>query len=446
VVSRLRPQSKTGVVDHITSIDESKKTIMSVDPMWKKSKFWVAILCSIMLTYLYSSSLSSSVTNKNGEDSDSTADQISNAVNREVRHQIISEITMMKKNMVAVGGQLWPPVGILTESKRKRILVTGGAGFVGSNLVDRLMMEGHEVIVLDNMFTGRKKNVQHWIGHPHFQMIIADVINPVYVEVDQIYHLACPASPPHYQYNPIKTIKTSTEGTLNMLGLAKRVKARMLLTSTSEIYGDPQINPQPETYWGNVNPIGPRSCYDEGKRVAETMMYAYKKQEDVDVRVARIFNTFGPRMHPNDGRVVSNFIIQALQGKPITIYGEGQQTRSFQFVDDLVNGLMKLMNGQYDGPVNLGNPDEYTIAEFASVIQKKIKSNSTIVKLPATEDDPQQRKPDISIAKREIGWHPQVSVEEGLEKTIDYFRSELEQTGEIVPTGPMAARPHPGTS
>jgi UDP-glucuronate decarboxylase len=236
-----------------------------------------------------------------------------------------------------------------------------GSGFVGSNLVDRLMMQGHQVIVLDNMFTGRPKNIAHWQGHPNFQLIIHDVVEPIMLEVDQIYHLACPASPPHYQYNPIKTIKTSTMGTLNMLGLAKRVKARMLLTSTSEVYGDPEVHPQKETYWGHVNPIGPRACYDEGKRVAETMMYAYEQQGGVEVRVARIFNTFGPRMHPNDGRVVSNFIIQALQGKDITIYGTGEQTRSFQYVDDLVSGLIKLMNGNYSQPVNLGNPEEFQV-------------------------------------------------------------------------------------
>lgn len=266
----------------------------------------------------------------------------------------------------------FPRVKRLPSNERLRILVTGGAGFVGSNLVDRLMTTGHEVTVLDNLFTGRKKNVAHWFGHPNFNFIVGDVVVPIMLEVDQIYHLACPASPPHYQYNPIKTIKTSTEGTLNMLGLAKRVNARILLASTSEIYGDPKIHPQVETYWGNVNPIGPRACYDEGKvspmdgsvalsrtscrtqRVAETMMYSYQRQAGVDVRVARIFNTFGPRMHPNDGRVVSNFIIQALQNKDLTIYGDGSQTRSFQFVDDLVKGLIALMNGNYSLPVNLG--------------------------------------------------------------------------------------------
>lgn len=291
------------------------------------------------------------------------------------------------------------------------------------------------------MFTGRKKNVAQWIGHPQFQLIIHDVVEPIMMEVDQIYHLACPASPPHYQYNPIKTIKTSTEGTLNMLGLAKRVQARMLLTSTSEVYGDPEVHPQKETYWGNVNPIGPRACYDEGKRVAETMMYAYESQAKVQVRVARIFNTFGPRMHPNDGRVVSNFIIQALQGKDITIYGNGKQTRSFQFVDDLVDGLIALMNGNYSQPVNLGNPDEYTVSDFAHLIKDITQSNSTIRYLPATKDDPRQRRPDISTAQAQLSWQPRVKVRDGLRKAIEYFRKELEESGEIIPTGPDAAKP-----
>lgn len=261
------------------------------------------------------------------------------------------------------------------------------------------------------------------------------------LEVDQIYHLACPASPPHYQYNPVKTIKTSTMGTLNMLGLAKRVHARILLTSTSEIYGDPKVHPQHESYWGNVNTIGPRSCYDEGKRVAETMMYSYRNQNNVDVRVARIFNTFGPRMHPNDGRVVSNFIIQALQNKNMTIYGEGKQTRSFQYVSDLVNGLHSLMNGNYDLPVNLGNPDEYTVADFARYIQKMTDSKSQITFLPKSQDDPSQRKPDITTAKREIGWEPKIKVEDGLKETIKYFSAVLKDAGEIIPTGPGAAKP-----
>lgn len=333
------------------------------------------------------------------------------------------------------------PTKIIGDALRKKILVTGGAGFVGSHLVDRLMAQGHEVIVLDNFFTGRKANVEHWLHHPNFSLVRHDVIQPILLEVDQIYHLACPASPPHYQYNPVKTIKTSTMGTLNMLGLAKRVKARMLLTSTSEIYGDPNVHPQPETYWGNVNTIGPRSCYDEGKRVAETMMYAYKDQNDVSIRIARIFNTFGPRMHPNDGRVVSNFIIQSLQDKNITIYGDGSQTRSFQYVDDLVNGLIKLMNGSCDSPVNLGNPDEYSIKNFATKIRDMTKSKSEIIYLPKVADDPTQREPDIAKAKKELDWEPVVTVEEGLQKTIDYFRRQVEVAGEIVPTGPDAAKP-----
>ena len=334
----------------------------------------------------------------------------------------------------------------LPDALRKKILVTGGAGFVGSHLVDRLMSEGHEVVVLDNFFTGRKANVEHWLHHPNFSLIRHDVIQPILLEVDQIYHLACPASPPHYQYNPVKTIKTSTMGTINMLGLAKRVKARILLASTSEIYGDPEVHPQPETYWGNVNTLGPRSCYDEGKRVAETMMYAYKNQNNVSIRIARIFNTFGPRMHPNDGRVVSNFIIQSLQNKDITIYGDGSQTRSFQFVDDLVNGLTKLMNGNYDSPVNLGNPDEYSIKDFATKIKEFTNSESEIKFLPKVADDPTQRKPDISTAKRELDWEPRVHVEEGLRKTIEYFKGEVEAAGEIVPTGPDAAKPKGSSS
>jgi len=285
----------------------------------------------------------------------------------------------------------------IPDSKRMKIMVTGGAGFVGSHLVDKLMQEGHEVIVLDNFFTGQKKNIEHWMHHPNFSLIVHDVTEAITLEVDQIYHLACPASPPHYQYNPVKTIKTSTMGTINMLGLAKRVKARMLLTSTSEIYGDPKEHPQKETYWGNVNTVGPRSCYDEGKRVAETMMYSYNKQNNVEIRVARIFNTFGPRMHPNDGRVVSNFIIQALQNKPMTIYGDGSQTRSFQYVSDLVDGLHALMNGDYIHPVNLGNPDEFTVGNFAKHIKELTKSESEITFLQKSQDDPTQRKPALIL-------------------------------------------------
>lgn len=334
----------------------------------------------------------------------------------------------------------------LPDSKRMKILVTGGAGFVGSHLVDKLMMEGHEVIVLDNFFTGQKKNIEHWLHHPKFSLIVHDVTEQIMLEVDQIYHLACPASPPHYQYNPVKTIKTSTMGTINMLGLAKRVKARMLLTSTSEIYGDPKVHPQPESYWGNVNTIGPRSCYDEGKRVAETMMYSYRNQNNVEVRVARIFNTFGPRMHPNDGRVVSNFIIQALQNKPLTIYGDGTQTRSFQYVSDLVDGLHALMNNDYELPVNLGNPDEYSVGDFAKYIKDLTKSESEILFLEASQDDPTQRKPDINVAKSKIGWQPRVTVEEGLKHAIDYFQRVLDESGEIIPTGPGAAKPKHGSS
>eukprot|EP00981_Chlorochromonas_danica_P003778 scaffold691_cov181-Ochromonas_danica.AAC.31 len=333
----------------------------------------------------------------------------------EVRSQLLTPA--VKYTMKDINN--FPPVKILPETEKLRILVTGGAGFVGR----------------------RQKNIMQWLGHPHFQLVIHDVVEPIMLEVDQIYHLACPASPPHYQYNPIKTIKTSTEGTLNMLGLAKRVRARMLLTSTSEVYGDPEVHPQKETYWGHVNPIGPRACYDEGKRVAETMMYAYESQGGVEVRVARIFNTFGPRMHPNDGRVVSNFIIQALQGKDITIYGNGLQTRSFQYVDDLVEGLIRLMNGNYSLPVNIGNPDEYTVKDFAHLIKELTQSNSTVKFLPATKDDPRQRRPDITTAKEKLGWQPSVPVKIGLSKTIDYFRKELQDTGEIVPTGPQASKP-----
>lgn len=319
----------------------------------------------------------------------------------------------------------FPEVKFLNYKDKKRILITGGAGFVGSHLVDRLMRDGHEVIVVDNFFTGRKRNVEHWIGHSNFELIHHDIVNPLYIEVDEIFHLASPASPPHYMFNPVKTIKTNTVGTINMLGLARRVEARILIASTSEVYGDPEVHPQSETYWGHVNPIGPRACYDEGKRVAETLSYAYAKQEKVQVRVARIFNTYGPRMHMNDGRVVSNFILQALQNESITIYGHGQQTRSFQFVSDLVDGLISLMNSNYTLPVNLGNPIERTIDDFAQTIRKVVNGDSPIKYLPAVEDDPQKRKPDISRAKTYLDWEPKVSLETGLRKTIEYFRREL---------------------
>ncbi|XP_055493082.1 UDP-glucuronic acid decarboxylase 1 isoform X2 [Leucoraja erinacea] len=322
--------------------------------------------------------------------------------------------------------QKYPPVKFLSEKDRKRILITGGAGFVGSHLADKLMMDGHEITVVDNFFTGRKRNVEHWIGHENFELINHDVVEPLYIEVDQIYHLASPASPPNYMYNPIKTLKTNTIGTLNMLGLAKRVGARLLLASTSEVYGDPEVHPQREDYWGHVNPIGPRACYDEGKRVAETMCYAYMKQEGVEVRVARIFNTYGPRMHMNDGRVVSNFVLQALQGEGLTVYGSGSQTRSFQYVSDLVNGLVALMNSNVSSPVNVGNPEEHTILEFAKLIRSLVGSRSEILSLPEAQDDPQRRNPDIKKAKQLLGWEPVVPLEEGLNKTIDYFRKELE--------------------
>ena len=319
-------------------------------------------------------------------------------------------------------------VKFLPEKERKRILITGGAGFVGSHLVDKLMLEGHEVTVVDNFFTGRKRNVEHWIGHENFELLNHDVVKPLFVEVDEIYHLACPASPPHYMYNPIKTIKTSTIGTLNMLGLAKRVGAKMLLASTSEVYGDPEEHPQTESYWGHVNPIGPRACYDEGKRVAETMCFAYKNQENVKIRIARIFNTYGPRMLMADGRVVSNFILQALENKFITIYGKGDQTRSFQYVSDLVNGLVALMNSDVSTQVNIGNPDEHTIAEFAYLLKKMTNSSSEIVHKQAATDDPRKRKPDIAKAQQELNWQPLVPLREGLKRTIKYFQNELLQT------------------
>ena len=307
-----------------------------------------------------------------------------------------------------------------------RILVTGGAGFIGSHLIDRLMKQGHDVICLDNFFTGHKRNILHWIDNPYFELIRHDITEPIRLEVDQIYHLACPASPVHYQYNPVKTIKTNVLGTLNMLGLAKRVKARFLLASTSEVYGDPDVHPQPESYRGNVNCIGIRSCYDEGKRVAETLAFDYHRQNHVDIRVMRIFNTYGPRMFENDGRVVSNFIVQALKGIPLTVYGDGSQTRSFCYVSDLVEGMMRLMNGEHIGPINIGNPGEYTILQLAETIQKMINPEAELAYKPLPQDDPQQRQPDITKAKNLLGWEPQINLEQGLKLTIEDFRSRIE--------------------
>ncbi|MGF1521295.1 MAG: UDP-glucuronic acid decarboxylase family protein [Leptolyngbyaceae cyanobacterium] len=307
-----------------------------------------------------------------------------------------------------------------------RILVTGGAGFIGSHLIDRLMQAGHDVICLDNFFTGHKRNIQHWFGNPNFELIRHDITEPIRLEVDQIYHLACPASPVHYQYNPVKTIKTNVMGTLHMMGLAKRVKARILLASTSEVYGDPEVHPQSEDYRGNVNTIGIRSCYDEGKRVAETLAFDYHRQNGVAIRVARIFNTYGPRMLENDGRVVSNFVVQALKGIPLTVYGDGSQTRSFCYVSDLVEGLIRLMNGDSTGPINLGNPDEYTILELAQTVQKMINPDVEVKFEPLPQDDPKRRKPNITRAKQHLGWEPTIPLQAGLEKTIEDFRTRVQ--------------------
>jgi UDP-glucuronate decarboxylase len=316
----------------------------------------------------------------------------------------------------------------------KKILVTGGAGFIGSHLCERLLKDGNEVICLDNYFTGSKSNIVHLIGNPYFETIRHDVTMPFYIEVDQIYNLACPASPVHYQYNGIKTIKTSVMGAINMLGLAKRIKARVLQASTSEVYGDPIVHPQPETYWGNVNPIGIRSCYDEGKRCAESLFMNYHSQNDVRIKIIRIFNTYGPRMHPNDGRVVSNFIVQSLQNRDITVYGDGSQTRSFQYVDDLVEGMIRMMNSPEDfiGPVNLGNPGEFTILELAKKVIEMTGSTSKIIFKPLPADDPTQRKPDITLAKKMLNnWEPNIQLEEGLSKTITYFRNLLAKETEL---------------
>ena len=310
----------------------------------------------------------------------------------------------------------------------KKILVTGGAGFVGSHLCNRLLNEGNEVICLDNYFTGSKKNIIHLMDNPFFEVVRHDITEPYYAEVDEIYNLACPASPIHYQYNPIKTIKTSVMGAINVLGLAKRVKAKVLQASTSEVYGDPSVHPQPESYWGNVNPIGIRSCYDEGKRCAETLFMDYHNQNDVQIKIIRIFNTYGPNMNPEDGRVVSNFIVQALKGEDITIFGDGTQTRSFQFVDDLVEGMIRTMNSkdEFLGPVNLGNPNEFKMLELAQAVLRITNSKSKLIYLDLPKDDPKQRQPDITVAKRELnGWEPKTQLEEGLKKTIAYFESVI---------------------
>lgn len=310
----------------------------------------------------------------------------------------------------------------------KKILVTGGAGFLGSHLCDRLIARGDEVLCVDNYFTGGKGNVAHLLQHPRFELMRHDVTFPLYVEVDEIFNLACPASPVHYQHDPVQTTKTSVIGAINMLGLAKRVKAKILQTSTSEVYGDPDIHPQPESYWGRVNPIGLRSCYDEGKRCAETLFFDYRRQHKLRVKVMRIFNTYGPRMHPNDGRVVSNFIVQALRGQDITIYGDGHQTRSFCYVDDLIDGMIALMDKTPDdfaGPINIGNPGEFTMLELAQKVVALTGAKSRIVHAPLPADDPKQRKPDISLAKQVLGWQPTIQLDEGLAKTIAYFRASL---------------------
>jgi UDP-glucuronate decarboxylase len=312
---------------------------------------------------------------------------------------------------------------------RKSILVTGGAGFLGSHLCDRLIAAGHDVICVDNFFTGTKRNIEHLIGHPRFELIRHDVTFPLYIEVDQIYNLACPASPIHYQHDPVQTTKTSVHGAINMLGLAKRLKCRILQASTSEVYGDPTQHPQQESYWGNVNPIGPRSCYDEGKRCAETLFFDYHRQHKLEIKVMRIFNTYGPRMHPNDGRVVSNFIVQALRGEAITLYGDGSQTRSFCYCDDLIEGMIRLMNtpAEITGPINIGNPGEFTIRQLAEKVIELTGSRSKLIQNPLPKDDPKQRQPDITLARKHLDWKPTIELEEGLKKTIAYFDAFLKE-------------------
>jgi len=312
-------------------------------------------------------------------------------------------------------------------SNRKRVMVTGGAGFLGSHLCERLLKEGNDVLCVDNFYSGTKDNIVHLLGNPHFELMRHDVTFPLYIEIDEIYNLACPASPVHYQWDPVQTTKTSVLGAINMLGLAKRTKAKILQASTSEVYGDPEVHPQKEDYWGHVNPIGIRSCYDEGKRCAETLFFDYYRQHDLDIKVVRIFNTYGPRMHPNDGRVVSNFIVQALRGEDITIYGDGSQTRSFCYVDDLIEGFLRMMASGHEvtGPINIGNPKEFTIRQLAETILKMVGGQSSLILKPLPQDDPKQRQPDITIARNTLDWEPQVELEEGLQKTIAYFRECL---------------------
>ena len=329
----------------------------------------------------------------------------------------------------------------------RTVLVTGGAGFLGSHLCDRLLADGHDVICVDNFFTGSKNNIRHLLDHSRFELLRHDVTFPLYVEVDQIYNLACPASPIHYQHDPVQTTKTSVHGAINMLGLAKRLKCRIFQASTSEVYGDPAVHPQTETYWGNVNPIGPRSCYDEGKRCAETLFFDYHRQHKLEIKVARIFNTYGPRMLPDDGRVVSNFIVQALKGEDITIYGDGNQTRSFCYVDDLIDGCVRLMQSPADitGPINLGNPDEFSMRELAQLVIEATGSRSKISFLPLAEDDPKQRQPNIALARQRLEWSPTVQLREGLKKTVVYFDKEMSQAGRVggraqLVRPPVAAR------
>jgi len=312
-------------------------------------------------------------------------------------------------------------------SNRKRVMVTGGAGFLGSHLCERLLKEGNDVLCVDNFYSGTKDNIVHLLGNPHFELMRHDVTFPLYIEIDEIYNLACPASPVHYQWDPVQTTKTSVLGAINMLGLAKRTKAKILQASTSEVYGDPEVHPQKEDYWGHVNPIGIRSCYDEGKRCAETLFFDYYRQHDLDIKVVRIFNTYGPRMHPNDGRVVSNFIVQALRGEDITLYGDGSQTRSFCYVDDLIEGFLRMMASDHavTGPINIGNPKEFTIRQLAETVLKMVGGESRLILKPLPQDDPKQRQPDITVARNILGWEPQIELEAGLQKTISYFRECL---------------------